>query len=96
MKGQVNCHQLRPSGGLSKALRVISITSCTGPGQLLPSVGPGLATLPSSRVPQLPVSLCLGSTSGAGLRLTNLFCRLWWERLLPWSYLPAHKQFRRD
>lgn len=54
------------------------------------------ATLPSNRVPQLPVSLCLGSTSCAGLRLTNLFCRLWWERLLPWSYLPAHKQFRRD
>lgn len=46
------------------------------------------ATLPSSRVPRLSVSLCLESTS-TGLRLTNLFCRLWWERLLPWSYLPA-------
>lgn len=39
MNGQVNRHRLRPSGGLSKALWVTSVTSCSGPGQLPPSVG---------------------------------------------------------
>lgn len=38
------------------------------------------ATEQTSMTPCLPLR-CLGCTRGTGLKQTNLFCRLWWERL---------------